>query len=146
MTRAIQRLFERDADLFPIRDKGGVYFVPERHADFVDKIDRLVKGLDGSLRRFPVPAGTPHGDRSVKESIAGGIASLIDEHRQAVEGFGSDTRADTLERAAERIRVTRHKLSAYAEYLGEERVRLERGLAEAACGLREKIDALTAAT
>src|SRR4051812_15161982 len=59
VTRAIQRLFERNADLFPIREKGGVYFVPDRHSAFVDRIDRFVKRLNGSLRRFPVPAGTP---------------------------------------------------------------------------------------
>ena len=37
-----------------------------------------------------------------------------------------DTREATLERAAERIRLTRHKLSAYSAYLAEGRDRLER--------------------
>ena len=143
VTRTIQKLFERNADLFPIRDKGGVYFVPERHSGFVDRIDHFVKRLDGSLRRFPVPAGTPHGDRSVKEAVASGLGALIAEHEAAIEGFGEDTRADTLERAAERIRLTRHKLSAYAEYLREERDRLERSLADAARGLREKVENLS---
>ena len=81
-----------------------------------------IKLLNGNLRRFPVPAGTPHGDRSVKEAVAGGIASLIEEHRQAVALFGSDTRASTLERAAERIKqgvvVTIFSDSA-AKYLSE---------------------------
>ena len=98
VTRAIQRLFERNADLFPIRDKGGCYFVPERHSAFVDKIDRFVKGLNGSLRRFPVPSGTPHGDRSVKEAVASGIETLIREHDAAVDTFGEDTRPDTRSR------------------------------------------------
>ena len=144
VTRAIQRLFEREADLFPIRDKGGVYFVPERHAGFVDKIDRFVGRLDGSLRRFPVPAGTPHGDRSVKEAVAGGIGALIAEHNAAVETFGEDTRPDTFERAAERIRRTRFKVEAYGEYLAEERGRLDRELSLAQDRLRAKVEALAA--
>src|SRR6202035_4123267 len=90
VTRVIQRLFDRQADLFPIRERGGCYFVPERHAHFVDRIDRFVKKLNGNLRRFPVPSGTPHGDRSVKESVAGGIAALITEHNAAIESFGED--------------------------------------------------------
>jgi hypothetical protein len=71
-----------------------------------------------------------------------GLAALIGEHRAAVAAFGTDTREATLARAAERIRLTRHKLSAYAEYLAEERDRLERDLADAAGELRAKVEQL----
>jgi hypothetical protein len=145
LTRTIQRLFERNADLFPIREKGGCYFSPAEHVGFLDRIDRFVKALNGNLRRFPVPAGTTHGDRSVKEAVASGLEALILEHRQAIAGFGEDTRADTIERAAERIRVTRHKVSAYAAYLAEERERLEKELAEASRELRERVEKLSEA-
>jgi hypothetical protein len=77
--------------------------------------------------------------------VASGIAALIAEHRDAIAAFGADTREGTLERAAERLRVVRHKLSAYAAYLAEERLRLERDLAEAAHELRAKAEALAAA-
>jgi hypothetical protein len=142
ITRAIQRLFEREADLFPIREKGGCYFVPERHSAFVDKIDRFVRKLNGSLGRFPVPAGTPRGDRSVREAVASGIEALIREHEAAVETFGEDTREGTFERAAERIRETRFKIEAYGEYLAGERCRLERELAHAQDRLRAKVEGL----
>jgi hypothetical protein len=85
------RLFERQADLFPIREKGGCYFSPVEHTAFVDRIDRLLQTLRGKLRRFPVPAGTPQGDRSVREAVAAGLATLIAEHEAAVESFGNDT-------------------------------------------------------
>ena len=142
VTRAIQRLFERNADLFPIREKGGCYFVPERHSAFVDRIDRFLKKLNGSLRRFPVPAGTPHGDRSVREAVASGIETLIREHDAAVETFGVDTREGTFERAAERIKQTRFKVEAYSCYLAEERTRLERDLTAAQARLRAKVESL----
>jgi hypothetical protein len=142
VTRAIQRLFEREADLFPIREKGGCYFVPERHSAFVDRIDRFVKKLNGGLGRFPVPAGTSHGDRSVREAVASGIETLIREHDAAVEGFGEDTRESTFERAAERIKQTRFKIEAYGEYLAGERSRLERELSQAQARLRAKVEAL----
>jgi nitrogenase molybdenum-iron protein alpha/beta subunit len=96
------------------------------------------------MHRFPVPAGTPEGDRSVRTSVAAGIEGLIAEHRAAVAGFGSDTRPDTLARAAERIRLTRHKVAAYSEYLAGERDRLERDLAAAAGELRRKVAELGA--
>jgi hypothetical protein len=145
VTRVVQRLFERKADLFPIRPQGGCYFVPHEHAGFVDKIDTLVGKVHGRLWRFPVPAGTSHGDRSVKEAVASGLASLIEEHRQAVADFGADTRESTLERAAERIRLTRFKVQTYSAYLAEERDRLEKDLAQAAVELRQKVEGLATA-
>jgi hypothetical protein len=124
VTRVVQKLFERQADLFPIRPSGGTYFVPQRHAAFIDQTQDLLNRVGGRLLRFPVPAGTAEGDRSVT---------------QAVAQFGSDTRDDTLQRAAEKIRTTKFKLSAYSEYLSGERDRLDRAVADAERALREKI-------
>jgi len=76
--------------------------------------------------------------------VASGLAALIEEHRQAVEGFGTDTRADTLGRAAERIRRTRFKVEQYAAYLAEERGRLERELEVASRRLWLKVEQITA--
>lgn len=137
LTRTVQRLFDRNADLFPIREQGGAYFVPERFADFLERIDRVVTSLVGRVRRLPVPEGTGYGARSVREVVGSGIAALIDDHRRAVEGFGEDPRPEALERQAEAIRVTRFKIETYLEYLGEEAAQqLRDALAEAA----EKLD------
>ena len=133
------RLFERQADLFPIRPSGGTYFVPQRHAAFVDKTQDLLNRVGGRLLRFPVPAGTEEGDRSVTQAVADGLAAVVAEHRAAVAGFGSDTRGDTLERAADKIRTTKFKLNAYAEYLSGERDRLDRAVADAERELRAKV-------
>ena len=119
VTRVIQRLFERHADLFPIRPQGGCYFVPDRHIPFVDKVHTFLGRIHGQLLRFPVPAGTSEGDRSVKEAVAAGLAALIADHRAAVESFGDDTRPETIERAALRIRTTRFKVESYAALLAE---------------------------
>src|SRR5262245_41457399 len=144
ITKVVQRLFERKADLFPIREQGGAYFCPQAHAGFVDQVQGFLGRINGKMNRFPVPAGTPHGDRSVKESVAAGLAALIKEHNDAIAGFGEDTRPSTLERAAERIKQPRYKLEVYAAYLAEERTRLEKDLAAAAAQLRAKVEALAA--
>ncbi|MFO0881290.1 MAG: DUF6744 family protein [Gemmataceae bacterium] len=145
VTRIVQKLFDRQADLFAIRPQGGCYFVPVMHTVFIDKIQCFLGKLNGQLLRFPVPAGTSEGDRSVKEAVTSGLAAMIEEHRAAIALFGEDTRESTLERAAERIRVTRHKLSAYAEYLADERAKLEAQLTLAAGELRARIAALSEA-
>jgi hypothetical protein len=142
VTRIIQKLFERQADLFPIREQGGAYFCPQEYVFFVDQVQAFLGRLNGKMNRFPVPAGTPEGDRSVKESVAAGLGALIVEHQSAIEAFGADTRPSTLERAAERIRQTRFKIEAYSAYLAEEKTRLEEKLAAAAYQLRGKVEQL----
>jgi hypothetical protein len=139
ITRVVQKLFERQADLFPIRPAGGCYFVPVRHCAFVDKVQDLLNRVGGRLLRFPVPAGTEEGDRSVTQAVADGLAAVVAEHRAAVAQFGTDTRDHTLERAAEKIRLSKYKLAAYSEYLAGERERLDRAVAEAEAELREKV-------
>ena len=144
LTRVIQKLFDRHADLFPIRPQGGCYFVPDRHTAFVDKVQAMLGRLNGQILRFPVPAGTAEGDRSVKDAVAAGLAALIDDHRKAVAQFGDDTREDTLKRAADKIRATQFKIAAYAEYLADEKGKLDRELAAARDELRRKVDQLAA--
>lgn len=111
----------------------------------MDRVQAMLGRLNGQILRFPVPAGTAEGDRSVKESVAAGLAALVDDHRKAVAQFGADTREDTLKRAAEKIRTTRLKVEAYAELLADEKARLDRELAAARDELRQKVDQLAAA-
>jgi hypothetical protein len=113
ITAIVQRFFDREADLFPIRKQGGAYFVPAAYVDLVAKIESFLRALGGSIERFPVPKGTQAGDRSVKDAVANGLAGMIEEHKAAVKDFGEDTREDTLTRAAERVKKTRFKIDAY---------------------------------
>ena len=61
VTRVIGKLFDRHADLFPIRPQGGCYFVPERHAGFNDRVQAMLGRIGGRILRFPFPAGTAEG-------------------------------------------------------------------------------------
>lgn len=125
ITKIVQRLFEREADLFPIREQGGVYFVPAQFAVFTGKIEHfLVDRLGGRLIRLPIVSGTESGNRAVQESVADALQRLIDEHEDAVAQFTINTRKDTIENAAEKINATRVKIEAYAEYLADKQADL----------------------
>lgn len=111
-------------DLIPIREQGGAYLVLASHAGFVDSMENFITELGGKLRRFPVPAGTRHGDAAVQDQLAGMLTDLIGEHKEAVSKFTLHTRADSIEATAKRINDTRVKIEAYAAYLSEESGRL----------------------
>jgi len=142
VTKIVQRLFERHADLFSIRDQGGAYFVPEIHQDFVVKVESFVRNIGGSLQRFPIPAGSPQGNRAVQEAVAHGLQAIIDEHLQAVQKFGEDTRPDTLRRAEEKVRATKLKLEGYSFYLDKKREDLEASLQQASELLQSRMSFL----
>ena len=142
VTKIVQRLFERHADLFSIRDQGGAYFVPEIHHDFVVKVESFVRNIGGSLQRFPIPAGSPQGDLAVREAVANGLQGIIDEHMEAVQKFGEDTRPDTLRRAEEKVRLTKLKIEGYSFYLDRKREDLEASLQQASELLRSRMSFL----
>ena len=146
VTRIVQALFARHADLFPIREQGGAYFVPAAHAGFVGRVAGFLGRVNGRVARFPVPAGTADGDRSVRGAVAAGLSGLIDDYRRAVAGFDADTRPGTVARAAERIRAAKFKVECYAEYLAGEKDRLDREVVAAGRELRAKVAAIAAAS
>jgi hypothetical protein len=145
VSKIVHRLFERNADLFPVREQGAVYFVPAVHTAFTEKVGKFLALTGGSLGRFPVLVGTPHGDSSVNKAVAAGLEQVIAEHLEAVAAFGEDTRAGVIERAAQRIEQTRFKLEAYAEYLEGAKESLLVKLDDAKKLLTAKVEAITKA-
>lgn len=142
ITAVVQTIMDRNADLFQIRSQGGCYFVPAAFSAILDKMEILLGRVGGSLRRFPIMAGTAGGDRSVREAVDDGLETVIAQHVRAVEEFDETTRDTSLEKMVERINVTRFKVEAYAAYLGERRERLHEQLAAARQLLRDKVSQL----
>lgn len=143
ITKIVQRLFEANADLFPVRNQGGVYFVPSEHRLFIERIQKFLETLGGHVNRFPVPMGTEQGDRAVQNSVADAMSQLITDHTLAVEAFSLNTRADTIAAAAEKIKATRVKIEAYANYLQDKSKGLLEEVDAANAKLTQQIENLT---
>jgi hypothetical protein len=144
ITNIVQKLFEKHAEIIPVRDQGGAYFVPRMFSEFVDRVGAFLGKLGGKLNPWPIAAGTAQGDKTVTDSVTEYMGSLVQEHQVAVESFGVDTRKDVLERAAERIKTTKMKLEAYAEWLGEQSQTLATSLEEHQEKLLKRIDEVAA--
>lgn len=142
ITAMIQRMFDKNGDLFPLRDQGGVYFVPVNHAPFLVQIEKFLEKLGGSVYRFPVPAGTQYGERAVQESIAGAFEEMIQAHETAIDQFTINTRGSTMEAAAGKIKATRVKIEAYADYLKDKSGELLKLIDKANKKLSKQIDEL----
>lgn len=145
ITRIVHKLFDSNGDLFPLRDQGGVYFVPLECSSFVAQIDMFFREIGGSLRRVPFPSGTPTGNAAVKESIADSFEKLLVDYERAIKEFSINTRTDSLERAADKIKQTRLKIKAYSHYLAEESKRLDARCNEADKVLLEQVRSIQVA-
>lgn len=145
VTRLVQNLFTSHADLYPINPRKGVaYFVPEAHRGFSEKVEAFLQALGGRLLRFPVPKGTPEGNRAVKASVEDGLHALAAELEEAVDGWNEKTRESTFEKAVEKWQQIRHKAEAYSEYLGDRQASLLTHLDAQKRRLAAKVSELTA--
>jgi hypothetical protein len=142
VTRIVNRLFEDHADLIPMRDAGGVYFVPQEHCGFVARVETFLTQLGGRIDQIPVPAGTATGDRTIQNAVSATMAKLIEDHMDAVKKFEPATRKDTIQRQADEIKHTRIKIEAYAHYLGERQSELIKKISEANKLLKEQVEAI----
>jgi hypothetical protein len=145
ITRLVQRLFEQNADLYPINPRKGVaYFVPERFRAFSAQMEDFLSALGGTLLRFPVPTGTESGNRSVRDSVENGLLALSEELQQAVDTWNEKTRGATMDHAVERWQTLKHKAESYAEYLGDRQATLLATLATQRQRLAAKITEISA--
>lgn len=120
VTNIVQRMFAKHADLFPVREKGGCYFVPKCYSDFVDSVENFLNSLGGHINRFPILAGTARGTQSVKTVVAQGLLAMVEDHRKAIERLGASTMDSTFESRLQSIDETRYKLEGYALFLGDQ--------------------------
>lgn len=146
VTGMIQKLFDQYAlqnpggDLIPARDQGGVYLVLEKHFGFTDKIDLFLSKLGGKVQRWPIPAGTQHGDRAIQDTVADAMKELIYRHELAVDGLTIHARQGTIEEAQKKIDSTRNKLEAYAFYLTDRKEELLWAIDQANQKLLDKVE------
>jgi hypothetical protein len=131
ITQMVQKLFDGNGDLFPVRDQGGVYFVPEQFRDFTDRVNEFVKKTGGKMVRFPVPKNVKGSNESVGDIVEDGLKRVVNDLRTAIKEFNSKTQHRTFEQVAERIKHARFKGESYSAYLAGRKKELDDDLAEA---------------
>lgn len=132
LTRLVQKVYDaRRADLVPIREQGGAYFVPDMHREVVEKSRTLLGAIGGNLRSFDVRLGSADTAESVAESLAEYLRGLITEYRDSTTDVTKDTRTGVLNRRAGTSKEIRRRIECYASIMGTYRDQLVEEMAEA---------------
>jgi hypothetical protein len=137
VSRIIQALFKANGDLFPLRDSGGVYFVPAQHISLVEKVDSLLSDIGGSMKRFEL-SNTPNAGKSVAVSIRDTLKELIAEYAEYA-GQINDQNAKQVQTAANRIAEIRFKLTNYRTLLQSFDAEIEQAIQSVTTDLESKV-------
>jgi hypothetical protein len=144
ITYLVQKLFKNNADLFPInRSKGVAYFMPYKHAEFADKVEKFLDEVGGYLDRWPVPEGTRRGGKAITKAVRGGLDQLLDDLEYAVKLFDEDTRRGTVNRKTTDYEVAKAKIEAYGQFLAGSQSELLLRAEKIKEKLRKKLEELT---
>jgi hypothetical protein len=135
-----QMLKKQAGGLFPLPGPGGYYFIPEKMLELNKKIEKFIYTIGGRIARIPVPAGTPHGNRSVRDAVASGIEDMIEAHRKVIDNLDKDSRKATFTRRMKKIKEDRFKIECFSEYLTAEKDRLTQSLDDCMKLLEEKME------
>lgn len=103
LSRIIQRLFEKHADLISIIPRKGVcYFVPDQHLGFLEQIETFLQCVGGKLHRFPVPKDDARASQEVSDAIFAEMERRIEELNKTIDEMTNSTRSDTRQHAFEK--------------------------------------------
>lgn len=117
VTRIVQGICRSQADLFPIRKQGGVYFVPDRHSWVIGSLSVLMNAIGGTLTRFPVPAGNTQGRQSAAQIMQEELHSRIDEHIKLIEKYSEKVPDEVLMERSRQIIRLKGELECYESVL-----------------------------
>lgn len=119
VSRMIQRIYDTHcAELVPIREQGGAYFVPQQHQALVDATRTLLAQIGGRLQSFAVRLGCADTAESVASALADHLTGMVTELREQCASVTADSRADVIERRMARIAELRRRLDCYRGILG----------------------------
>lgn len=120
LTRLVQKIYEsRLADLIPIREQGGAYFVPDMHREVVDKTRTLLREIGGNLRTFAVRLGSDDTSESVAESLNEYLVQLVEQFKASCADVTGDSSDRIVDHRQNRLAELRRKLECYQGLLGE---------------------------
>jgi len=108
-----------------VRPSGGVYFVPQKHADTIESLKELTKRLNnysGQIQVWSVPVidATEHREmieESLEEQVISGSVSLIKEMKSIMEDPTKSPSKKLVQRYVNQVRKLKDQVSEYEEML-----------------------------
>jgi len=129
VTRLVQKVFDQHkGDLVPLRQNGGVYFVPDTHKALVEQVWHFLLGIGGTMSRFTINAGDAATSGSVADSLVEHFSGMITDLHQQIGEVGVDSSDEAIKRRFDQISLLRAKLGSYSYLLQDTAEQIEKGI------------------
>ncbi len=142
LNRIVTQILQAQSDIWQFKARASVYLIAGDHTALLENTSLLVRSLGGQMQRVSLSEDEGETRTSVREVVKKGINSLIEEHEALVDKFSTETRGDTIARAAERLEETKMKIEGYALLLEAGKEELEKRLKASRRKLRDKVLAI----
>lgn len=125
ITRYVQKILNDVADILSLRDQGCLYFIPSEYADIMQRVQRMVRKIQGGPGAFQsVPLPNVGDSRAmVSNAVTGEIEQSIkklDEDLDEILNSGKEVTEVWKATRIRRIDQLRERLDRYAEVLNGE--------------------------
>lgn len=115
VTTIIKRLFDRNGDLFPLREHGGVYFVPQCHSELSDKVEKFLSQIGGELNRWEMES-SPRNTANAACAVRDELQRMIEDYKKYSLALKSDD-PNVMAKGMGKINEIRLKMGAYSGLL-----------------------------
>lgn len=98
----------------------GVYFVPLRNKDFLDRLENCCASFGFRMPRVEVPDSSAYKDE-LSIAISSGMSSEIEDHVEAVDAYTAETKAGIVRNRQEAMTMTSQLLEKLGAYIDSTR-------------------------
>lgn len=123
VSAVVRRIFERSEhfnELIPLRERGGVYFVPDKAANMVDAARAFVEGVGGKFSSYSVEwQPGDHTEKAIAQAVTDHLYGLLAEFRESMLAAAQCKKPDAaIARRAKHAQDLRVQIASYAQLLG----------------------------
>lgn len=119
VARIFMKTFESTNGIYPVRRAGGCYFVPIASQDLIERFEKFMEAIGGSLRRIQIPGGAVN-LKTMAEAVVDGTRTAIEEYRAAIEDYSETTAPGVISNRVNAILELRQRKMALRHFFGEQ--------------------------
>lgn len=123
VSSVVRCIFERSEhfnELIPLRDRGGVYFVPDKAANMVEAARAFVEGVGGKFSSYSVEwQPGDHTEKAIAQAVTDHLYGLLAEFRESMLAAAQCKKPDAaIARRAQHAQDLRAQIASYVQLLG----------------------------
>lgn len=117
VTNIVKKLCGNYKDIIPLRNSGGVYFIPQSTSAFMNKLVELMYRIHGKITVVPCYDDGDYGSKTAADAVQSMVEDSVTEYRNAIAKLDAESSESAKGRLMSEILRTHTKVEAYKDLL-----------------------------